>query len=292
MTVLCLSLGVSCVQWLSLLYSHYWKVRCRCAFPARLTPSSAHLPAGHHCPFGKAPHTHPLQELHDDERAQRQSGGQLHDHYDRHALSREEEHWCTRYFSLSLGGEVELRGPGGSAPLLWCSHTPSEVNTPQGPWLGLLCQCYQQPMWDPVSDEWPCLPISEGLMIERRESSPALAQFLWLVRSGYLRAILRSGPGLSPMVAPGCLPRGWTLLKCFPGWLQSQLGSCKSQINILDVDIPPKRKTSHSWCVPRSTKSLNAVKLLWFITNTYFVVLHACGSWYLLWLWLACDILA
>lgn len=110
MTVLRLSLGCHlCLIIISLVFP-LLKVIVSCASPAWLTPPSAHLPTGHHRPFWKAPHTHPLQELRDDQRAQRQPGRKLRDHYDRHSLIREEEHWCMWYLSLELLVWVSVTG--------------------------------------------------------------------------------------------------------------------------------------------------------------------------------------
>lgn len=60
---------------------------------------------GHHCAFRKAPFAHPLQELHDDQRPERQFGRELHDDHDRHTLSGEKEH---RRMLVLLSGALSL----------------------------------------------------------------------------------------------------------------------------------------------------------------------------------------
>uniref|UniRef100_A0A8D1BLM4 Kinesin motor domain-containing protein n=2 Tax=Sus scrofa TaxID=9823 RepID=A0A8D1BLM4_PIG len=50
------------------------------------------LRTGYHRPRREAPGAHSVQELHDDERPERQPGRELHDHHDRHTLRREEEY--------------------------------------------------------------------------------------------------------------------------------------------------------------------------------------------------------
>lgn len=60
---------------------------------------------GHHCPLRKAPLTHSISELHDDQCPERQPGRELHDDHDCHPLFREKEY---RRMLLLLSGDLSL----------------------------------------------------------------------------------------------------------------------------------------------------------------------------------------
>ena len=77
----------------------------RCAFSAKLTLFFFPSTTGHHCPLRKAPLTHSVSELHDDQCPERQPGRELHDDHDCHALFREKEYWC---MLLLLSGDLSL----------------------------------------------------------------------------------------------------------------------------------------------------------------------------------------
>lgn len=90
-----------------------------CTFSAKLTLLFLSFPTGYHRPLRKAPLTHSISKLHDDQRPERQPGRELHDDHDRHAVFREKEYRCTlvllsRDLSLSVCASLwdGVDGPG------------------------------------------------------------------------------------------------------------------------------------------------------------------------------------
>lgn len=104
-----LSAGSGCRPALGYYFLLYFRCSChsvaRRAFPAELLTWFFCLTTGDHCPFGKTPFAHPLQELHDDQCPERQSRGELHDDHDCHAVSGEKEH---RRMLVLLSGALGL----------------------------------------------------------------------------------------------------------------------------------------------------------------------------------------
>lgn len=130
----------------------------RCAFSAKLTLFFFPSTTGHHCPLRKAPLTHSISELHDDQCPERQPGRELHDDHDCHPLFREKEY---RRMLLLLSGDLSLsfyaslwdgvEGPGWVCLFNWvrvCLQRwrPTRVHS-----FGLFARIAIPPIWELTS---------------------------------------------------------------------------------------------------------------------------------------------